>query len=266
MKKIILDIYHAILRIRNRFWNRFLYLTYRFSLKLQYFSKKKYVMGNGIETINKHKELISSIDHEFNMIKKEFKGMADYYTLYQGLEIANILGARLTETRYEEYSLSKYLKDGDKILDVGSNTGFIGAYITYKYQTTIVDSIEHNKNLSNIGEHVAKYLGVETRNNFITAKFQNYQPTNVPYSVIFSFAVHYTDDGGHRVDLYDYFKRLHSLLGEKGILCFESHSKDIGSSSFEKTLKKIQDNGLFKIIERSLLEEDTRMYIVLVKE
>jgi len=62
-----------------------------------------------------------------------------------------------------------------------------------------------------IGKMVTDFLGLSNRVNLYPQKFQGYL-RDKQYSVIFSFASHWTDDEQLRPDFGEYIQQLHGLL------------------------------------------------------
>lgn len=182
---------------------------------------------------------------------------------YQGLGIAGVFGNRESALRYEVYGLGRYLRPESTILDIGASCGFLSIYAAFRTGCR-AECIEHNPHMVEIGRAVARHLGVDDRVVFHAARFQDLALAERVYSHVFSFAAHWTDDEGLRVDLGAHLRRLASLLADGGALFFESHSADIGDATFEGTMREAALTA-FRVLERRLLEAGTREFFVLGK-
>ena len=77
------------------------------------------------------------------------------------------------------------------------------------------------------------------RVKLIAQSFLDYK-TERPYSVVLSFATHWTDDKNYRVRLQDHFLRIHAMMEPGGLLIFESHSADVGNPEFYQALEEMR--------------------------
>jgi hypothetical protein len=114
----------------------------------------------------------------------------------------------------------------------------------------------------NIGRHTAEYLGVDDKIEWSDERFQDYSSTEL-FTVVFSFAAHWTDDEGYRVSLVEHLKRIHSLLAKNCVLVFESHTADIGNEKFHQDMEVMR--SYYSWDGSKLLEDSTRELFVMRK-
>ena len=158
---------------------------------------------------------------------------------YQSLATLGIFGERPTEERFDIYGLRDVLRPGDTILDIGCNCGFMALYAAYRTGCRAT-GIDINPFMIEIGQRCAEYLGLQDRLSLIAGRFQEFAPRE-RYSVVFSFATHWTDDGNYRVKLPEHLARIHGLLQPGGLLVFESHVVDVGNTEFYAALDSVKD-------------------------
>ena len=177
---------------------------------------------------------------------------------YQALGILGIFGERGTEERFEAYGLRELIGPQDLILDIGCNCGFLALYTAFRTGCT-VEGIDINPHMIKIGHYCASYLGIQEQVRLQVGEFQDFRPSQ-RYTMVFSLATHWTDDGGYRVSLRDHLIRIHDLLDDGGLLVFESHSVDVGNAEFYETLEgmKPQFNQLSK---KALGRESREVFI-----
>lgn len=186
---------------------------------------------------------------------------------YQSLKKINITGFRDTESRVKKLEIRELVKN-KKVLDIGTNTGFI-LFSSYKSFNHAI-GIEHNCYLIEIAENVKKYLNVKNI-EFKCINFENYaKKTKTKFDVILSLANHSTFDGNTKQNIQDYFLNTSKLLNPKGILIFESHPPQIEPpEKLEKTINAIQKNYI--IIKKPLIKMDgfldkKRSYLIAQKK
>lgn len=187
--------------------------------------------------------------------KKDYKHYAYFNGYpYQSLGISNVFGDRGTEERFDAYELSKWINPSDRILGIGCNCGFMSIYTSFRTGCS-VEGIDINPYMISIGKEVAAYLKLSDQVKLSTGDFNEFKCAKT-YSVIFSFATHWTDDKNYRVSLDEHFYKLHTLLHSNGLLVFESHNNDVGQESFYDSINR--SSGLFRIEERKILENGCR--------
>ena len=180
---------------------------------------------------------------------------------YQSLGILNVFGDRGTEERFEAYELAKWIKSSDTILDIGCNCGFMSIFTSFRTGCS-AEGIDINPHMISIGNEVAAYLNLSDKVKLITGDFKEFKCAKI-YSVIFSFATHWTDDKNYRVSLDEHFSKLHTLLQSNGLLVFESHYNDVGQESFYDSINRSSE--LFRIEEKKILENGCREFYYMRK-
>lgn len=176
---------------------------------------------------------------ELKRQRKEYGDYAYFYGYpYQSLAVVQVFGERGTEERFESYELDKYIKKDDRVLDIGCNCGFVAIYSAYRTGCS-AEGVDINPHMIRVGQHCADYLKLSDRVTLIARSFLEHQPER-PYSVVLSFATHWTDDKNYRVRLQDHLLRIHAMMMPKGILLFESHSADVGNKEFYSALEEMR--------------------------
>ena len=155
---------------------------------------------------------------------------------YQALSSLGIYGVRHTERRFSDYGLIDLIGKDDRVLDIGCNCGFMLIYTCLRTGCS-GDGVDINPYMINIGRHVAAFLGLSQQVNLYAQRFEEFKPQG-QYSVIFSFAVHWTDDEQSRQDFDRYMAQLHELLTENGLLVFESHVLEFETPDFKEKMKR----------------------------
>lgn len=158
---------------------------------------------------------------------------------YQSLATLGIFGERPTEERFDIYGLRSVLGPSDTILDIGCNCGFMALYAAYRTGCRAT-GIDINPFMIEIGQRCAEYLELQDRVSLMAGRFQEFAPRE-RYSVVFSFATHWTDDGNYRVQVPEHLRRIHGLLQPGGRLVFESHTVDVGNKDFYAALESVKD-------------------------
>ena len=164
---------------------------------------------------------------------------------YQSYDRINFKGLRWTpEKRIKEYGIINFLNEKSKILDIGSNFGFLTCELALEAE--LVHGVEPNEHLNKIGELTARYLGVENKVKFFNEKFSDFN-SKIQYDIVLSLAAFYTADGREREDAKNYVERIHKLLHPGGVIFFESTSYDsankgasyVAIQSAIRTMKKL---------------------------
>ena len=195
--------------------------------------------------------------------KKEYPHYSYFYGHpYQSFATLGIFGERPTEERFDVYRLRELLGPEDSVLDIGCNCGFMAIYASYRTGCRAT-GIDINPFMIEIGQRSAEYLEIADRVKLVAGRFQEYQPAE-RFSVVFSFATHWTDDGNYRVELTEHLKRIHALLKPGGLLVFESHCADVGQAAFYEALESMR--GWFDWSERILSDNAQReVYLMRVR-
>ncbi len=179
---------------------------------------------------------------------------------YQGLGIAGIFGDRLTDYRFDEYELRKFVRSGDRVLDIGCNCGFISVVCSYRTGCHST-GIDINPYMIEIGSLAAEHLRVADLVDLKAGRLQDFSPGPV-FDVVLSFATHWTDDNNYRVSLDDHMGRMASYLKSGGLLIFETHCNDVGNAEFYAALDAVRDRFSFeKLYKRT--DSDTRELYVM---
>lgn len=157
---------------------------------------------------------------------------------YQALAILDVFGERGTEERFDAYGLAGLIGADDYLLDIGCNCGFMALYAAFRTGCQ-ADGIDINPHMVRIGEHCAEFLRLQDRVRLLALPYQDFKPER-PYTVVLSFATHWTDDRNYRVRLQDHLLRIHGMLASGGLLIFESHSADVGNAEFYAALEEMR--------------------------
>jgi SAM-dependent methyltransferase len=190
-----------------------------------------------------HKEIAGILERQ----RRDYPHYSYFYGHpYQSLGILGIFGERATDERFDTYGLAKNVGPNDVVLDIGCNCGFVSIVTAYRTGCRVV-GVDINPYMIEIGRAVARYLKIEDRVELKAEKFQDLVPDR-KFSVAFSFATHWTDDRNYRVELLHHLKRVSDFLDDHGLLVFESHSADVGSEEFYKSMEAA----------RSLFDYDSR--------
>lgn len=139
---------------------------------------------------------------------------------YQGWDQIGIAGIKPTEQRLALYGIDSLLGTGRRILDVGSNCGFLALELARRGHR--VDGIELNPWLVGIANEVRDALDLPQA-RFLVEDFQTFLPAE-PYDAVFSLANHATIDGHSGLDFEHFTAKLFELLKPGGLLFFESHN------------------------------------------
>lgn len=178
---------------------------------------------------------------------------------YQSLESIHIIGQRPTEERFKKYTLKKYLKKDQRVLDIGSNCGFFSLYTSQFVGS--VDSIEIEKSFVEIASKVKRFLGAENC-NFFRVGFKEFRPEH-KYDVVLSLAIHLWVD----MDLKCYLNKIDQILNKNGILLLESHNIE-EERDFDKNVRNVYGNR-FVVEKRGTLIDDEiikREFMILRKK
>lgn len=177
------------------------------------------------------------------VLRRQRREYGSYYYFYgfpyQALGILGVYGERATEERFESYALRDLIYQRDRVLDIGCNCGFMALYTAYRTGCR-ADGVDINPHMVEIGTLCTEYLRLSDRVTLQAARIQDFAPTQ-PYTVVFSFATHWTDDENYRVPLREHFERCATYLAPRGLLVFESHANDVGNADFYAAIDGIVD-------------------------
>ncbi len=137
---------------------------------------------------------------------------------YQASEMLGISGRRSTECRIESMSLKDRLS-GKRVLDIGSNTGFIALHLA-QHASEII-GIDPNPFYIDIADNYRTHLNINNV-SFIANKFENFAPSQ-KFDAILSLSNHFTYDGYLLGSIASYLARCRELLVEGGLFICESH-------------------------------------------
>lgn len=167
---------------------------------------------------------------------------------YQGLGIAGIFGDRISDYRFDDYDLRKFIREGDRVLDIGCNCGFVGILASYRTGCRAT-GIDINPYMIEIGQLAAEHLRISHLVDLKAGRLQDFDP-GPAFDVVLSFATHWTDDNNYRVSIDEHMARMASYVRTGGLLIFESHCNDVGNVDFYAALEAVKDrfafDGLYK--------------------
>jgi SAM-dependent methyltransferase len=167
---------------------------------------------------------------------------------YQGLGIAGVFGDRMSDYRFDDYELRKFIREGDRLLDIGCNCGFIAVIASYRTGCHST-GIDINPYMVEIGKLAAEHLRISHLVDLKAGRLQDFAP-GPSFDVVLSFATHWTDDNNYRVSIDDHMSRMAGYLRPGGKLVFETHCNDVGNAEFYAALESVKDrfafDGLYK--------------------
>lgn len=167
---------------------------------------------------------------------------------YQGLAIAGVLGDRMSDHQFDDYELRKWIKPGDRVLDIGCNCGFMAVLASYR-TGCCAHGIDINPYMIEIGQLVARHLRVDDMVTLEAGRLQTFAPAE-KFDVVMSFATHWTDDDNYRVTIDEHMMRMASYLRPGGTLVFETHCNDVGRPEFYEAMAEARAlfafDGLYK--------------------
>jgi SAM-dependent methyltransferase len=184
-------------------------------------------------------QLHRKIRQELQAQRREYDSYAYFHGYpYQALAILDVFGERGTEERFDAYELADLVHREDHLLDIGCNCGFMALYTAFRTGCS-ADGIDINPYMIRIGQHCAEFLRLQDKVKLVAQPFQDYKPGQT-YTVVLSFATHWTDDCNYRVRLQDHLLRIHGMMTDGGLLVFESHSADVGNAEFYAALEEMR--------------------------
>jgi SAM-dependent methyltransferase len=141
-------------------------------------------------------------------------------TAYQGTRRLSIGGGKPNEVRMKAYEIDSLLDKNHRVLDIGSNMGFMSLYFAERCKH--VDALEYNPYLCQIGQLAANTLSIDNV-SFLCGDFFVFKPEHT-YDIVLSFASHATIDKRMLISFEDYIRKIYALLNPGGYLLFESHN------------------------------------------
>jgi SAM-dependent methyltransferase len=197
------------------------------------------------------------------VLERQKADYGNYYYFYgypyQALGILGVYGERSTEERFEAYGLRDLIKPEDYVLDIGCNCGFMALYTSFRTGCR-AEGIDINPYMIEIGNRCADYLRVSDRVCLAATRIQDFAASG-EFSVVFSFATHWTDDENYRVPLRQHFERCAGFLAPGGLLVFETHAADVGNAAFYAAIDSVTD--LFSVESKRDTDKGTRHLYVL---
>lgn len=181
---------------------------------------------------------------------------------YQSLETCGVFGARDSFQRIIDYQICSYIKQNERVLDIGANSGFIGI-LSSQLTRCHVTHCDHNQYFLEIGRVVAEHLGVSDLNTFMHDNANKLDKNKLgAFDHIFSFASHFTDDAGLRNSYVEHFSLMKSLLSVDGKIFFESHCADAQSKELDQFVNDGIKQFNMKATLDKMLDGDTRRLII----
>jgi len=139
---------------------------------------------------------------------------------YQGLCQLGVSGGKPTELRMAHYDVDGILNDKQRVLDIGSNSGFMSLYFAQRCKH--VDALEYNPYLCQIGHTAAAALSISNV-SYLCSDYFVFRP-RAPYDVVVSCANHATIDNRLSMSFEDYIRKIYAMLHDGGYFLFESHN------------------------------------------
>lgn len=202
---------------------------------------------------------IAALHHRVEeVLRRQREAYGSYYYFYgypyQALGILGIYGERGTEERFEAYGLGELVGRDDSVLDIGCNCGFMALYTSFRTGCR-AEGLDINPYMIEIGMLSTAYLRLSHLVKLHATRIQEFSATS-PYSVVLSFATHWTDDENYRVPVREHFERCAGYLEQGGLLIFETHAADVGNPDFYTAIDGIND--LFALQEKRDTDFGTR--------
>ena len=139
---------------------------------------------------------------------------------YQGYARLGMSGVKPTEERLAGWDIYDVLVPGARVLDIGSNSGFLSLEIARAVGH--VEAIEYNPYLVLMARAAQDGLGVDNV-DFVCGDFTTHEFAG-RFDVVLSLANHQTTDKHMTMPFADYVAKLFSILMPGGTLLFESHN------------------------------------------
>jgi SAM-dependent methyltransferase len=179
---------------------------------------------------------------------------------YQGLGISGIFGDRISDYRFDDYDLRKFIRETDRVLDIGCNCGFIGIIASYRTGCRAT-GIDINPYMIEIGRLAAEHLRISDLVELKAGRLQDFTP-GPEFDVVLSFATHWTDDNNYRVSIDDHMSRMASYLRSGGKLIFETHCNDVGNAEFYAEIAALKDRFTFEGIYKRTDSGTRELYVM----
>lgn len=190
-------------------------------------------------TVDTLKQIIKLIYGEKQLFSRNNK-------FYQSLPLLGFEGVRQTDTRIETYALQEIVAE-KKVLDIGCNVAFLDISIS-KWAKTI-KGIEYSKSLVDVANEVVNYLQLQNievvQGDFLSCHLEE------KYDVILLFAVH----GWLGCSPEKGTDMLINILGDSGIIVFESQNWDKGDLLYNEYSHFFKEKGL-KLVREGMICDD----------
>lgn len=193
---------------------------------------------------------------EFSKYEHAF-GNGDFY---QSFTEMGIRGTRDTQVRMDIYSIQEFLLPDSKVLDIGSNIGFLDMEIS-KYVKSIL-GLEYSKELADIANRIANQMDFDNV-HFVNCDYNEWQKNNKSkFDGVFSFAVHAWLDV--KPDIYA--NQVFAMLNNEGILYFESQQLST-DRLFDVFVEAFINKGMQSLKELVFIDDGkTRRKLVIMKK
>jgi len=186
-----------------------------------------------------HKKIKSILKRQ----KKDYDKYAYFYGHpYQSLGILSIFGERPSEERFDSYGLADVVSKDDYVLDIGCNCGFMSVLTSYRTGARTY-GIDINPYMIEIGQECASFLKIDNKVKLDAKRMQDFELSDdgEKFTVVYSFATHWTDDENYRVTIQEHLGKIHSLMAKGGTLVFETHCSDVGNPEFYKSMEEMRE-------------------------
>ena len=137
---------------------------------------------------------------------------------YQSLDgvVSDEEARRPTTERLRKYGVLDVINKNSKVLDIGSNVGFISLSAAKKAKSVL--GLEAAPQLVNIARG-AKEIVNQTNCEFENVKFENFNTTE-KYDVVFTLAIHHWV----KLGFVPFINKVMSMMKKNSYLMFESHN------------------------------------------
>ena len=173
---------------------------------------------------------------------------------YQSLSNINLSGLRNSRKRIEAYNFNQFIKS-KKILDVGTNTGFL---LMERNNFASALGIDHSPNCIEVAKKTKKKLNLKNV-DFICGNFLDYK-FNRKFDVILSLANHHTFDKGIKNPQHYLLTIDKNLKSKGGVLILESHHPSFEKKEDFKKVETFVEKELFYKLESSKILKTGNYY------
>lgn len=158
---------------------------------------------------------------EIDNLRNELKKYPGFFgkdgEFYQSLEgvVSDSEARRPTKERLKNYGVLDILDENSKVLDIGSNCGFISLSVAKHVKSVL--GLEKSSKLVNIA-NMAKDIVNQSNCQFKKVKFEKFN-TEEKYNVVFTLAIHHWV----KMTFVEFVDKVVSMMEENSYLMFESH-------------------------------------------